>query len=41
MLVLKELIAVYDRRLSLSLSLKTAEIQIILQTVFFAIFDLY
>ena len=41
MLVLRELITVYDRRLILSLSLKIAEIQIILHTIFFAIFDLY
>jgi hypothetical protein len=41
MLVLRELIIVYDGRLSLSHSLKTAEIQIILLTNFFAIFDLY
>jgi hypothetical protein len=41
MLNLKELITVYDRRLSPSLSLKSAEIQIILHATFFAIFDLY
>jgi hypothetical protein len=41
MLVLRELITVYDVRLNLPFSLKTTEIQIILHTIFFAIFDFY
>jgi hypothetical protein len=41
MLVLRQLITVYDARLNLPFSIKTTEIQIILHTTYFAIFDFY